>query len=98
MVASIASELIMLITCLILTKEYVNLAEIVFVGWKYALAAVLMLIPVGVLSQGLMPSLINSVIIVAIGACVYLAALYLLRENVVLNYLRELVDRCTRKR
>ena len=97
-VASIASELIMLITCLILTKEYINLAEIVFVGWKYALAAVLMLIPVGVLSQGLMPSLINSVIIVAIGACVYLAALYILRENVVLNYLRELVDRCTRKR
>lgn len=80
-IASIASELIMLITCLMLTKEYVKLTEILFVGWRYALAAVVMLIPVCVLSQGLMSTMINSVLIVIIGACVYLAALYILREK-----------------
>ena len=56
-------------------------SEILFVGWRYALAAVVMLIPVCVLSQGLMSTMINSVLIVIIGACVYLAALYILREK-----------------
>lgn len=97
-IASIASELIMLITCLMLTKEYVNVAEIAFVGWKYALAAVVMLIPVRILSEGLRPSLIHSVIIVVIGVCVYLAVLCVLRENMVLSYLRELMNKCAKKR
>lgn len=88
-IASLVSELAMLITCLLLTTKYISVRQIILAGWKYFVAAMVMFIPIYHLAHIFPAEIAYSLLIVLCGVSVYLIALYVLRDRLV----RDIIDK-----
>lgn len=96
-IASLASELIMLITCYLFAREYIDIYSLIVIGWKYLLAAFIMFIPVYILASKLKTTIFNTFFIVSIGVCFYCFVLLILREKYVSNYIKTILDKTFKK-
>lgn len=79
-VASVAAETVIAIVQLIIVRKEFSIKRIVFTSWKYWISGILMLIVLKLLSKSLASSVINTVVLMIVGALTYFFLLIILRD------------------
>lgn len=96
-IASVISELIIVIAYMHYTSEYMTYKKLFGILYKYLIAATFMFIPAMSLSRALSPTLVNTVIIVVGGGSIYLLMLIILKDEYILNALKNAKKNIVRK-
>lgn len=78
--ASVASEIIIVVSYMHYTKEFMTYRSLFSILYKYLISAVIMFVPTFILAEYLSSSVLNTIIIVCVGVLVYVVSLALLRD------------------
>lgn len=71
-------------------RKDLKIRKILNEAWKYIVASIIMFIPCYILNRILNPSILNTIIIVAVGVAVYAPLLLLLKDDFVLSILKRI--------
>lgn len=97
-IASVLSEITVMLVYFIMIRREISFREIFVAGWKKMMAALVMFIILFPTRNHMNPSIINSLLQMTVGAFTYIFVLILLRDRFVLGYLRTIQNRlCNRK-
>ena len=95
-IASVCAEVIILVVMAFMCRKRFPFLPIIKSGWKCTVAAGLMFVPCYFMGRYLPSSILNTFIIVGVGAVVYAAILLLLREEFVYRGIRFVKKKMTR--
>lgn len=90
-IASVMAELVVCILFLHYAKEYIKTKDIIYNARNYIFSGIIMFIIVYTLNTILSISIINTIITIVVGGCIYLLVLFLLKDellNIILNTLK----------
>lgn len=96
-IASTTTELIILSVYLYYSKDYIKIFDIVKISVNYLIAAVGMFIVICFFSHMLPSSILNSMILVVLGGCVYILLLIMLRDTFLYNKLKFVFNKTIRR-
>ena len=84
-IASTSTELLIMIVYLYYSKEFIRWRDICRISMKYFIASIVMFIPLFIISRKLPSSIINTMILVGIGAAIYIVMLFVIRASITDN-------------
>lgn len=89
-IGTIIAETIVTISMCLMIKENISIKNILISSWKYLLSSIIMFVIVFFTSSKLSSSIINSLILMFIGAITYVIFLFLLRDSLLLTSLNNI--------
>jgi len=96
-IASSMTEWIILVIYLYYSRDYIRMTDVMKVSAKYFIAAGGMFVPILFISGKLNPSILNSVILISIGGCIYVLLLIMLRDAFFCNKLKYMLNKTLRR-
>ena len=97
-IGTIISELGVCIAMAFFARKKINFITIIRNSWKYIVAGLSMFIPCYITSLFLCSSIINTFLIIFLGAVIYSISLLILREEFVLSYIGKFLNYFKRKK
>lgn len=97
-IATVVAEFVVMFVMLMFIRKDVKIISVLKSIWKYFLAGVIMFIPCLLLGKILQPSIINTFLIVIVGVIVYLLGIIFLKDDFVINTLKNLFNRIKNKK
>lgn len=92
-IASVAAEILITGIQFVFIRKEISITKIVSSSWKYLIAGGLMLALLIFENQKLMPSILNTGIMVVSGAAVYFAVLLGLRDEFFIGYIKKMLHK-----
>lgn len=85
-IASVIAEIVILLHQLYIVRDELNFKEIMFSSGNYIISGIIMLIVLRFINANIMPSVINTFIMIFSGACIYFIGLYVMRDKFFIDY------------
>ena len=92
-VASVIAEILITGIQFVFIRKEISVAKVITSAWKYLIAGGLMLVVLIFENQMLIPSIINTGIMVVSGGFVYFAVLFVLRDEFLLSYIKKILHK-----
>lgn len=89
-IASVCAEFFILFVQMFMLRKVFNPLKVLISGWKYLVASLVMFVPCFLMGRYLPSSIINTILIVAVGAIVYGVMLCVFRESFVMKVIRKI--------
>lgn len=90
-IASLIAETVIAIVQLFYVRKEISIRKILFSSLHYLIAGSIMLLTVGIISNRIMSSILNTVILVLIGIMVYFISLVALRDEFLIHNMQKLI-------
>ena len=87
-IASVAAETIIAIVQIYIVRDEISPIRIIASSWRYLLAGSVMLIFLKLISSLMTPRFVNTLLLIAIGAAIYMVMLLIMRDDFLISNIR----------
>ena len=91
--ASVIAEILITVIQFVFIRKEISIQQIIGCAWKYFIAGGTMLIVLILENQNLIPSILNTGIMVVSGAFVYFVILFVLRDEFFMGYIKKVLHK-----
>lgn len=95
--ASVIAELCVTFIMYIYIRKDIKFSKIVGISWRYILASIFMFLITFITSLYLSSSILNTLFLIIIGSISYIVFLFILRDTIVINFFKKLIEKIKRK-
>lgn len=96
-IASVVAETTIAVVQIIVVRKELSPWEIVKSGWHYFIAGGIMAIVLFIVRKMLSPSIIHTMVLVGMGACIYFLVLLIMRDDFFLNNAKNVLNKILKK-
>ena len=96
-IASVVAETTIAVVQIIVVRKELSPWEIVKSGWHYFIAGGIMAIVLFIVRNMLSPSIIHTMVLVGMGACIYFLVLLIMRDDFFLNNAKNVLNKILKK-
>lgn len=86
-IASVCAELTVTVVQLIIVRKHIPVKSILKQSIKYIVAGLIMLISTSIIEKYLQPSIMSTIILVAVGMIIYSLVLFFEKDNMIKEFL-----------
>jgi O-antigen/teichoic acid export membrane protein len=97
-IATIIAECFVTIIMAIMVRKELNIFKVILSSWKAIISSVIMFVAIFFIAKKLDHNVLNTFIIIGIGALLYLTLIILLRDKIVLSTLRKILNKFKKKK
>ena len=97
-IGTIVAELVVTVTMGIFVRKEVNILKCILLSWKTILSAVSMFVAIYFIKGLFNENIVNCFILILIGIFVYFSLLLVLREKMILDFIKKSIRRLKRKK
>lgn len=92
-IASVIAEAVIALVQFYFVRKEISIFKVIICGWKYAISSILMFFALYFVSQFFVHNFINTFILIAIGAAIYLLILIIIRDSFFLEIINKIKTR-----
>lgn len=96
-IATVISECFITALMLIFARKDISILKVIKNSWKYFVCGILMFTCVYISQLFLIPSILNTVLLILEGILIYFVSLLILHDNVIFNFIKKVNNKFSRK-
>lgn len=92
-IATVVAEMCVTVIMAVIIHKEINILKLLLSSWKYLICGAVMFCATYFLGNYLKPNIWNTVLLILIGAIIYLAMLIILRDEIFVSFLKKIVSK-----
>ena len=97
-IATIVAECVVTIIMAIMVRKELNIFKIILSSWRAIISSIIMFISIFFISKKLDYSILNTFILISIGALIYLTLIIILKDKIILSTINKIINKFKKKK